>query len=81
MNKSLASLALLAATAHAWWDKGHLIAARVAYDILQEEDPAALAAANSLLNVLQVDGDIPALNHERNYPFVECAPFADTIKG
>ena len=81
MHKSFASIVLLAAQAQAWWDKGHLIAARVAYDILEAESPAALAGANQVLAVLQADSDILALNHENNYPFVECAPFADTIKG
>jgi hypothetical protein len=81
MYKSFASIVLLATQAQAWWDKGHLIVARVAYDILEAEDPTALAGANALLAVLQADSDIQALNYENKYPFVECAPFADTIKG
>lgn len=81
MNNSLVALSLLAAQAAAWWDKGHLIAARIAYDILESEDPAALQGANDMLAILKADGDILALDHENNYPFVECAPFADTIKG
>jgi hypothetical protein len=71
---------LLATSAQAWWDKGHLIAARIAYDILEAETPAALEGANSLLDILKQDGDIKALRNEDKYPFVECAPFSDVIK-
>ena len=81
MNKQFASIVLLATTAQAWWDKGHIITARVAYDILEAEAPAALESANTLLEVLANDSDIKALHDENKYPFVECAPFADAIKG
>ena len=78
----LLTTATVLSTANAWWDEAHLITAKIAYDILLEEDPAALDAANTVLAQLKKDGsDIPALSKEKNYPFVECAPFADTIKG
>lgn len=68
-------------TATAWWDEAHIITARIAYDFLLTEDPEALDAANAMLAVLTADSDILALKHENLHPFVECAPFADTIKG
>ena len=56
------------------------IAARRAYDILYVENPAALAAANAALGPLK--RHYPDLTEsEGNYPFVECATFADEIKG
>ena len=79
-----AALALAGSIAgvNAWWDKGHLIAARIAYDHLAAESPAALESANELLAILKDSSAGPlALEKENNYPFVECAPFADTIKG
>lgn len=83
MNTKFATLCLLSVGATAWWDKGHIIAARVAYDILEAEAPEALVGANAELSVLKhsTSTHILATDHERDYPFVECAPFADTIKG
>lgn len=81
MKFAAAVLAGSLGTVNAWWDKGHLIAARIAYDHLESESPAALQGANELLAILKNEGDILALDHENDYPFVECAPFADTIKG
>lgn len=81
IKATLLTLATVLGTATAWWDEAHLLTARIAYDLLLEEDPAALEAANAMLAVLKADSDILALAHENNYPFVECAPFADTVKG
>mmetsp|Transcript_36968 Transcript_36968/g.26851 ORF Transcript_36968/g.26851 Transcript_36968/m.26851 type:complete len:87 (+) Transcript_36968:7-267(+) len=64
----------------AWWGTGHLLVARSAYDILSEEAPEALAAAQDELTSLQEN--YPDITYdEDDYPFVECATFADNIKG
>jgi hypothetical protein len=56
------------------------LAARRAYDLLQVENPAALEAANLALAPLK--RHYPDITFsENNYPFVECATFADVIKG
>ena len=81
MLKSIAVAGAIIGEAQAWWDKGHLIVARIAYDILQKENPTALAGANVKLAVLKKDSTIQALQSENLYPFVEAAPFADAIKG
>lgn len=79
MNKTFVFGALII-TAQAWWDKGHLLVARVAYDILERENPHALEGANEELAILKGHSTIQALGSESDYPFVECAVFADTIK-
>jgi hypothetical protein len=58
MNKSFLITAALAGAAQAWWDKGHLLVARIAYDILQRENPAALEGANADLSILKGDSSI-----------------------
>jgi len=64
----------------AWWGNGHLLVARGAYDILQDEAPNALAAAEEELKPLKQYYS-SLTTDENNYPFVECATFADNIKG
>ena len=57
------------------------IVARIAFDKLQStsQGQVALAKANSLLKVYS--SSHPSMtNLEGNYPFVECATFADEIK-
>jgi hypothetical protein len=78
----IASVAMLVTGTFAWWDKAHLIVARIAYDQLIKEDMNAYDQALTMLAVLKnaKDVDIKALSDEDNYPFVECAPFADSIK-
>jgi hypothetical protein len=56
------------------------LAARRAYDLLEVENPAALNFANAALAPLK--RHYPSITEsEGNYPFVECATFADVIKG
>jgi len=38
LNKALIFI-VLATSVSAWWGKGHLLAARIAYDILEKESP------------------------------------------
>jgi hypothetical protein len=54
--------------------------ARQAQAILEKQNPAALAAALSVLAPLKKD--YPSLtSDEGSHPFTECALFADNIKG
>jgi len=82
----ISKLSLILATfgcyTQAWWDKAHLIVARIAYDKLQDIDITSYNSAVEMLAVLKNDPsvNIGALADEDNYPFVECAPFADSIK-
>eukprot|EP00347_Sterkiella_histriomuscorum_P010921 403374421 len=72
-------LALLTSRATAFWQQGHLMVARVAYNHLQSEAPEALKAANDMLAVYSKSN--PSMTKlEGDYPFVECATFADEIK-
>lgn len=56
-----------------------MLVARVAYDILQQEAPQALSQANNLLSTY-AQANPSMTSAEGDYPFVECAIFADTIK-
>lgn len=84
MNKLLLSalvIAIFIGKAAAFWQYGHLFVARVAYDKLSFSQPgkAALDKATQLLQVYSASN--PSMtNLEGNYPFVECATFADEIK-
>jgi hypothetical protein len=50
--------------------------ARVAFDKLTNESPAIVAKANNILKGIASFTDL-----EKDHPFVECATFADEIKG
>jgi hypothetical protein len=52
-----------------------IIVARIAYDKLMKEHPHLIEKANKILRQLD---EFTTL--EGNYPFVECATFADEIK-
>lgn len=52
----------------------------MAYDILRSNSPQSLANAESMLEVLS-NNDPSITANEGEYPFVECATFADYIKG
>jgi hypothetical protein len=54
-----------------------LLTARVAYDILQKENPSALAKAEALLDKFS---DYSTQKHEDKYKFVECVTWPDDIK-
>ena len=68
---ALSSVSLLS-TAQAWWNNGHMITARVAYDSLS---PEVISKAEAFLKPLQYMN-----HHEANHSFVESATFADDIK-
>ena len=69
----------LCSTAQAWWGKGHLATARVAYEILQKKSPETVTKVESILKYLQ-DFDPKYTEKESDHPFVECSTFADDIK-
>ena len=68
---------LFIGTISAWNGETHLLIARMAYDILKKDDPAALAKAETLLK--KYSDDI-SKTHEKNYPFVECVTLPDDNK-
>jgi len=78
LNKALIFI-VLATSVSAWWGKGHLLAARIAYDILEKESPDTLSKVESMLTPLQLCYE-EITKKEGNYAFVECATFADDIK-
>ena len=51
----------------------------MAYDLLSEKNPNALAAANKVLHTLQ-EANPKITKKESNYPFVECATLGDGIR-
>ena len=53
--------------------------ARIAYDVLQEEDPAIVKKVNKLLKYLE-DSHPDLTKKEGIHPFVECTNFADDYK-
>jgi hypothetical protein len=53
------------------------LVARLAYDILEKENPKALAGAEKILSTLAGQ---TITSSENMYPFVECAAFADEVK-
>jgi len=75
MKFLIPAVALLSSSVTAWWNNGHMITARVAYDYLQEVAPSVLPLAEAKLQALKDQN-----SHEGNHSFVECATFADDIK-
>lgn len=77
--KSLLAFVVVVNSVSAWWDHGHLLTAKRAYDLLAEESPNILVTTASILAPLkQHYPDITAT--EGDWPFVECATVADVIK-
>jgi hypothetical protein len=66
--------------AAAWFGTGHLLTARIAYDILSEKSPATITNVENILKTLN-SSDPAWVKSEGKHPFVECATFADEIKG
>ena len=74
-------LAALVSTAAGWWDTGHLLTARVAFDILNEKSPETVTAVNDLLAPLRKSDPGYTSSETAEHGFVECATWADEIKG
>jgi hypothetical protein len=78
MRNFVATSTLFAYT-NAFWGTGHLLVARQAQALLEQNDPYALSAALQVLAPLKTD--YPTLTTDENlHPFTECALFADNIK-
>ena len=75
------SASLLLSTTNAFWEFGHIFVARAAYDMLQStrNGRVALTKANDVLRVYS-SAQPGMIRSELNYPFVECATFADQLK-
>lgn len=74
------TLATMASQVQAWFGKGHLLVARIAYDILDEKSPETIEKVENVLKILQ-ESDPSWTQKEGDHPMVECATFADDIKG
>jgi hypothetical protein len=74
----IALLPMLLGSTLAFWEFGHIFVARVAYEQLSfsREGRDALERANELLRVYSSSNQ-STIRSEQNYPFVECATFAD----
>jgi len=77
---SAVTLVSLLNVANAWFGTGHLLVARIAYDILEETSPETLMRVDNLLNVLTKTNSTWTKDEDK-HPMVECATFADDIKG
>lgn len=80
--KHLSALLFLTASldqAHAWWGNGHLMVARIGYDLLMAKNPEVVSEVNAILGVLK-KSDPSWTTKEDKHPFVECVTFADDIK-
>jgi hypothetical protein len=55
------------------------VVAKIGYDVLEAKYPSILKKANTLLAVYG-DANPAQVPNEGDYPFVECATFADEIK-
>ena len=74
-----AILCLYTVCIRAWYGSGHLLVARVAYEILQKENPETVDNVEKTLLILKKSDPDWTLKEDK-YPFVECTTFADDIK-
>jgi len=73
------AVAALVNGASAWWGKGHLLTARVAFDVLQKEGQDTIDNVLNGLAVLEAS-DPNNTKLEGKHPFVECVTYADEMK-
>lgn len=66
--------------ANAYWGHGHVLVARIAYEGLKQEAPAALDSVNKVLSQLTGSTHADLTRYEGKYPFVESATLADKCK-
>ena len=82
------AVAVLLSTVSAWKYQAHrmgkvnekihsFFSRQIAYDTLLKENPKALEGAEKILSAM---ANQTVTSSERNYPFVECASFADEVK-
>jgi len=75
----LVAIGLLLNTASAWNFYGHVIVARIPYDLLKEDSPTTITKVDKVLKYLHTS-DPDGTAKEGKYPLVECATYADDIK-
>ena len=80
MNKYIIASASLAGGAYGWGINGHMFAAKMAQDQLEDLAPDAFEAAQESLQVLCDYDGVYWCTTQNNHPFVECATFADEFK-
>jgi len=78
ISKSIITGALCSSVS-AWWNQGHLLTARVAYDILEEKSPQTVKDVTNVLSYLKSSDPNWTVNEDQ-HPMVECATFGDFIK-
>lgn len=79
LNSALAvAVALMVDGASAWYSTGHVIVARIAYEVLMKEMPEQVTAVEEILSVLK-ESNPNITKDEKDHPFVECASFADEV--
>jgi len=71
--------AALAGTTNAWYGTGHLLVARIAYNLLEKSAPEQLEKVESIISILE-KSDAKLTMNEDKHKFVECAPWADNFK-
>lgn len=74
------ALTVLSSKVNAWFGKGHLLVARIAQDVLKEDSPETITKVEGILQILK-KSDPEWTKKEGKHPIVECATFADDIKG
>lgn len=80
MTAALSAAALLGNQVEAFWGKGHLIVARRAEAILNDQSVSgAIKLALTELDTLNKNHP-GMITSEKDHPFTECATFADEIK-
>lgn len=71
----LPTISLLFSNSYQWWNTGHLVVARIAYDYIVERDQTVMDRAEGILSGISMYTTL-----EKNHPFVEAATFPDYIK-
>ena len=74
------NIATVLGAVSAWWDNGHLLTARIAYDVLEKESPETIEAVNQILMPLRSSDPSWTTSESAEHGVVECATWADEIK-
>ena len=69
----------LIASASAWWDTGHLLVARIAQDLILQQEPLLVEHFNDVLQVLREKHPELTVDESYEHGFVESATFADEL--
>ena len=66
----LLTVSALVSSTSAWWGDGHMLVARIAQSILENQNPASLKSTEAILSVLK-KSDPSWTTAEGNHPFVD----------